>query len=267
VRVLDADDGLRLTAETVGEAVREDRARGLHPRFIVATAGTTNTGAVDELEGLAELAAAEGMWLHVDGAYGAPGALCPAGRTALAGLELADSLVLDPHKWLFAPYDIGCLFVRRPGVLAQTFSMRPEYLADVRLGHAEVNFGDRSLELTRRSRALKLWLMLKVYGAARLRDAIERSIRLAEHAQRLVESDPYWEVVTPAQLGIVTFAHPDWSADEHAARAAAIAADGYAVVTSTVLRDRSALRLCTINPLTTESEIEQTLRRLAGAVS
>jgi glutamate/tyrosine decarboxylase-like PLP-dependent enzyme len=264
VRVLRSDEGLRLTEAAVAEAVRADRRRGLNPRFIIATGGTTNTGAVDELEGLAELAAAEGMWLHVDGAYGAPAALCPAGRAALRGLELADSLVLDPHKWLFAPYDVGCLFVSRPGVLDRAFSMRPEYLADVRPDTAEVNFGDRSLELTRRSRALKLWLMLKVYGAERVRDAIERCIGLAEHAQRLLESDPGWEVVTPAQLGIVTFARPDWSAQEHAAAAAAMAAGGYATVTSTVLRDRPALRLCTINPLTTESDVEETLRRLAG---
>jgi glutamate/tyrosine decarboxylase-like PLP-dependent enzyme len=246
--------------------VRADRGRALKPRFIIATAGTTNTGAVDDLEGLAELAAAEGMWLHVDGAYGAPGALCQAGRTVLRGLERADSLALDPHKWLFAPYDVGCLFVRRPGVLDRTFSMRPEYLADVRPDTAEVNFGDRSLELTRRSRALKLWLMLKVYGAERVRDAIERCIRLAEHAQELLESSPNWEIVTPAQLGIVTFACPEWSAAEHSARAAAMAADGFATVTSTMLRDRPALRLCTINPLTTEADIEQTLRRLASPV-
>jgi aromatic-L-amino-acid/L-tryptophan decarboxylase len=267
VRFLAGDDRLRLTAATVGEAARADRGRGLTPRFIVATAGTTNTGAVDELEGLAALAAAEGMWFHVDGAYGAPAALCPSGRTVLRGLELADSLVLDPHKWLFAPYDVGCLFVRRRGVLERTFSMRPEYLADVRPDTAEVNFGDRSLELTRRSRALKLWLMLKVYGAGRLRDAIERCIRLAEHAQRLVEADPRWEIVTPAQLGIVTFTRPGWSAEDHSAAAAAIAGAGDATVTSTALRGRQALRLCTINPLTTEADIEQTLVRLGAALS
>jgi glutamate/tyrosine decarboxylase-like PLP-dependent enzyme len=267
VRVLRSDERLRLTEAAVSEAVRADRRRGHNPRFIIATAGTTNTGAVDELKGLAELAAAEDMWFHVDGAYGAPAALCAAGRAVLHGLELADSLVLDPHKWLFAPYDVGCLFVRRPGVLDRTFSMRPEYLADVRPDTAEVNFGDRSLELTRRGRALKLWLMLKVYGAARLRDAIARCIGLAEHAQRLLESDPGWEVVTPAQLGIVTFARPEWSAEEHAAAAAAMAAGGYAAVTSTTLGDRPALRLCTINPLTTESEIEETVKRLAYAIS
>jgi glutamate/tyrosine decarboxylase-like PLP-dependent enzyme len=179
-------------------------------------------------------------------------------------LEQADSLVLDPHKWLFLPYDVGCLFVRRPGVLDRAFSMRPEYLADVQPATAEVNFGDRSLELTRRSRALKLWLMLKVYGAQRLRSALERCIGLAEYAQQQLESDPEWEVTTPAQLGIVTFTCPRWTAADHATRAAAVASTGYAAVTSTRLRDRPALRLCTINPRTTEADIEQTLRLLAG---
>jgi aromatic-L-amino-acid/L-tryptophan decarboxylase len=264
VRVLRSDEWLRLSTAAVSEAVHEDRRRGLSPRFIIATAGTTNTGAVDELEGLAELAAAERLWLHIDGAYGAPAALCPAGRDALRGLEQADSLVLDPHKWLFLPYDVGCLFVRRPGVLDRAFSMRPEYLADVQPATAEVNFGDRSLELTRRSRALKLWLMLKVYGAQRLRSALERCIGLAEYAQQQLESDPEWEVTTPAQLGIVTFTCPRWTAADHATRAAAVASTGYAAVTSTRLRDRPALRLCTINPRTTEADIEQTLRLLAG---
>jgi len=263
VRVLESDERLRLTAAAVGEAVREDRRQGRCPRFIVATAGTTNTGAVDDLEGLAELSRAEDLWLHVDGAYGAPAALCPAGAAALAGLQRADSLVLDPHKWLFLPYDIGCLFVRRPGILGGAFTMRPEYLADVRASTAEVNFADRSLELTRRSRALKLWLLFRVYGAARLRTAIARCLSLAEYAERLIEADPDWQLVTPAQLGIVTFRHPGWSAHEHTARVAAVAASGYAAATSTRLRGRPALRLCTINPRTTESDIEQTLAHLA----
>jgi glutamate/tyrosine decarboxylase-like PLP-dependent enzyme len=267
VHVLPSDDRLRLTAAAVREAVDADRQRGLTPRFVIATAGTTNTGAVDELAALADLATAEDLWLHVDGAYGAPGALCVTGRAALAGMERADSLVLDPHKWLFLPYDVGCLFVRRPGVLDRAFSMRPEYLADVRPEEAEVNFGDRSLELTRRSRAMKLWLMLRVYGSRRLEAAIERCIDMAEYAQRLIERDSDWELVTPAQLGIVTFTHPGWDADEHAARVAAVAATGYAAVTSTSLRGRPALRLCTINPRTTESDIEETLSRLAKAAS
>jgi aromatic-L-amino-acid/L-tryptophan decarboxylase len=264
VRIVATDERLRLTAAAVRDAVREDRRQGRSPRFIVATAGATNTGAVDDLEGLAELGVAEELWLHVDGAYGAPAALCPAGAAALRGLERADSLALDPHKWLFLPYDVGCLFVRRAGILTRAFGMLPEYLADVRAGPAEVNLSDRSLELTRRSRALKLWLMFRVYGAARLRAAIARCLALAEYAQQLIEADPYWELVTPAQLGIVTFTRPGWSAAEHTARVAAVVASGYATATSTRLQGRPALRLCIINPRTTEFDIEQTLERLAG---
>ncbi len=264
VRVLPSDDGLRLTAAAVRHAVDEDRRAGRQPRFIVATAGTTNTGAIDELEALAELAAAEALWFHVDGAYGAPAALCDPGRRALRGIERADSLALDPHKWLFAPYDVGCLFVSRPGTLEHTFGMRPEYLADVRAQDAEVHFGDRSLELTRRSRALKLWLMFKVYGARRIAAGVQRGIELAELTQQLLERDPGWEVVTPAQLGIVTFTRRGWSAADHADRAAAMSNSGYAAVTSTELRGRPALRLCTINPRTTEDDIAETLARLAA---
>jgi aromatic-L-amino-acid decarboxylase len=263
IHVVKTDERLRMTADAVREAIAGDRREGREPRFILATAGTTNTGAVDDLPGLAKLAAQEGAWLHVDGAYGAPGALCPAGRAVLEGLELADSLVLDPHKWLFLPYDVGCLFVSRPRALANAFSMRPEYLADVRINTTAVNLGDRSPELTRRARGLKLWMLLRVYGAERLRAAIERTIALAEYAEFVVEADPFWEIVTPAQLGIVTFTHPGWEPAEHSARAAALAADGYAAVTSTNLQGRPALRLCTINPRTTEEDIEQTLELLA----
>jgi glutamate/tyrosine decarboxylase-like PLP-dependent enzyme len=265
VRVLAGDERLRLDAEAVRAAIAADRRRGARPALIIATAGTTNTGAVDDLEGLARLARAEDVWLHVDGAYGAPAALCPAGRMALRGLEHADSLAVDPHKWLFSPYDAGCLFVARPGALADAFGMRPEYLADVRAAPGEVSFGDRGLELTRRARGFKLWLLFRVYGADRLRAAVARGLSLAEYAQRLLGADPAWEVVTPAQLAIVTFTRRGWSPGRHADAVAAVAASGYAAVTSTRLQGRSVLRLCTINPRTTEGDIEQTLHRLASA--
>jgi aromatic-L-amino-acid decarboxylase len=264
IRMLATDADFRLTAAAVAEAIAGDRTAGRPPGIVVATAGTTNCGVVDELDGLADLCAAEGVWLHVDGAYGAPGALCAAGRSALRGLERADSLVVDPHKWLFCPYDIGCVFVRRPGALAAAFSMDPEYLADTRGASGEVDLRNRGLELSRRARGLKLWLTFRTYGAARLREAVQRGVELAEHAQRLVVEDPRWELVTPAQLGIVTFARAGAADPAHGRRAAALAEEGYAAVTSTTLGGRSVLRLCTINPLTTESEIAETLERLAA---
>ncbi|HWE10389.1 MAG TPA: aminotransferase class I/II-fold pyridoxal phosphate-dependent enzyme [Solirubrobacteraceae bacterium] len=264
IRTLPTDARFRLTAEALAGAVRRDREQGEQPRFVVATAGTTNTGAVDELDAIADVCASERLWFHVDGAYGAPAAFCDAGRAALAGLERADSLTLDPHKWLFTPYDAGILLVRHPGVLEGAFSMRPEYLADVRSDSGAVSFGDRSLELSRRPRALKLWMMFRTYGLGRIRTAIERGIMLAERAQAMIEADSGWECVTPAQLGIVTFTHPGWDAREHTARVAALTADGFATLTSTTLRGHPVLRLCTINPRTTDADISETLARLAG---
>jgi glutamate/tyrosine decarboxylase-like PLP-dependent enzyme len=178
-------------------------------------------------------------------------------------MDRADSLVVDPHKWLYLPYDIGCLFVRQPGVLARAFAMGPEYLVDVQSAGGGVNLGEQSLELTRRSRGLKLWLLLRVYGAARLRSAVARGITLAETVQSHLQADPEWEVISSAQLGIITFTRSGWTADDHAARVAALSDSGYAAITSTQLQGRSALRLCTINPRTTESDILQTLDRLA----
>ncbi len=265
VRVLPSDADYRMDVTSLREAVTGDRAGGLRPGFVVATAGTTNSGAVDPLDGLAELCSAEDMWLHVDGAYGASAALCERGRSVLGGLGRADSLVLDPHKWLFQPYDIGSLFVCRPGALTRTFSMTPAYLTDATAGTGEVDLRDRSLELSRRSRALKLWLTMKTYGLDRIRSAIARGIELAEHAERVLRADDRWAVVTPAQLGIVTFARPGVAPGAHAAAAAVLARDGYAAVTSTTLRQRSVLRLCTINPRTTEEDVESTLDRLAAA--
>ena len=199
------------------------------------------------------------MWLHVDGAYGAPAALCDPGRRALDGLQLADSLVLDGHKWLFQPYDIGCLLVRDPGVLELAFTMNPAYLRDVTGG---VDQRNRGLELSRRSRALKLWLTLRAYGADAIAAAIERGIRLAEYAEQRLREDPRWEVVTPAQLGIVTFA-----ADGDLALAARrVTEDGFAALTTTTLHGRSVLRLCVINPATTYDDIDGTIERLADAL-
>ena len=264
IRVLASDGQHRLAPGALADAIAADRANGRRPGFVIATAGSTNCGAVDPLEELAELCSAEELWLHVDGAYGAPAVLCDAGRAALSGIERADSLVIDPHKWLFQPYDIGCLLVRRPGALGEAFTMSTEYLTGTSSGEGEVDFRDRSLELSRRSRALKLWLAFRVYGVARMRAAIARGIELAEFAQGVIDGDDRWELVTPAQLAIVTFARRGASAHEHAARAAELARDGYAAVTSTSLGGRPVLRLCTINPATTEDDIVTTLERLAG---
>lgn len=267
IHVLPSGDDYRMDVIALREAVLRDRSADLRPGFVVATAGTTNSGAVDPLDDLADFCSAEGIWFHVDGAYGAPAALSERGRAVLGGLNRAHSLALDPHKWLFQPYDIGCLFVRRPGALAGTFSMTPEYLIDATAGTGEVDLRDRSLELSRRARALKVWLTIKIYGLDRIRSSITRGIELAECAESVLQNDDRWEVATPAQLGIVTFIRRGADDEAHSAAVAALALDGYAVVTSTKLHKKSVLRLCTINPRTTEDDIRSTLDRLAVACS
>jgi glutamate/tyrosine decarboxylase-like PLP-dependent enzyme len=268
VRVLATGDDLRLPVAAVAVAVEDDRRAGLVPLCVVATAGSTNTGAVDPLPALADLCEREGLWLHADAAYGGPAVLSAKGRAALAGLERADSIAIDPHKWLFQPYEAGCLLVRHPGALTSTFGLHPEYLADV-IGRAgEVNFFDRGLQLTRGFRALKLWMTIKAFGLDAIRAAVEHTIALAEHAEAELRRRPGWEVVTPAQLAIVSFrrCRPGAApADEdrlNATLVGALVADGRGAVSSTTIGGRTVLRLCTINPRTRTEDVELTIAAL-----
>jgi aromatic-L-amino-acid decarboxylase len=255
VRTVTAGPDCRLAAADVRAAIEADRAAGLQPFCVVATAGTTSTGAVDPLDELADL----GLWLHVDGAYGAPAVLTDTGRALLAGLERADSLVLDPHKWLFQPYEIGCVLVREPALLERTFALSGVYLRDTLGG--EVDFRNRSVQLTRGGRALKLWLSIRVFGLAAFRDAIARGIALAEHAEALLRERPGWEIVTPAQLAIVCFRRAGDDALQTRI-ASAMVADGFAAPSTTEVGGRVALRLCTINPRTTTEDITRTIERM-----
>ncbi|MDH4160446.1 MAG: aminotransferase class I/II-fold pyridoxal phosphate-dependent enzyme [Actinomycetota bacterium] len=265
VRTLPTDALGALMPDVLEAAITSDLAEGDRPAVAVATAGTTNTGAVDDLPAFGEICRRHGLWLHVDGAYGGPAALAPD-RNGIRGLECADSFVLDPHKWLFQPYDVGCLWVCEPGALERTFAMHPEYLRDAQGGRVDLH--NRSLELTRRSRAAKLWLTLRTYGVDALAAAVQRGVALAEEAQRLVEREARLEVVTPARLGVLTFAVKGADDIVHAGVTEAVNADGYAAITGTVVGGRSVLRLCTINPRTTVADLEGTVSlvaRVAGA--
>jgi aromatic-L-amino-acid/L-tryptophan decarboxylase len=259
-RVLASDADGRLTADALRRAVAADREAGLHPFCAVATAGTTSTGAVDPLRELHAACRELGLWLHVDGAYGAPAVLTEAGAALLDGLGLADSLVIDPHKWLFQPYEIGCLLVREPRLLEQVFALEGAYLRDT--GGGAVNFRDRGPELTRGARGLKLWLSVRTFGLDAFRAAIAHGIALAEHAEAQLRARGGWEVVTPAQLGIVTFRREGLGDAAHTRLSAATVADGYAAPSTTIAGDRVVLRLCTINPRTTFEEIDETIARM-----
>ncbi len=268
LRKVQSDSHFRLDVSALRRAVEEDRAAGRVPFCVVANAGTTNTGAIDPLPALADTCRQEGIWLHVDGAYGAAAVLCERGQTMLQGLAEADSLALDPHKWLFQPYEIGCVLVRNEHWLKDAFHILPEYLADIEGEAGEVNFCDRGIQLTRGFRALKLWMSLKVFGGAAFRSALERGLELAEVAEAAIRKLPNWEVVTPAQMGIVTFRYaPQGTMPEKLNRlnrelVEAMIADGFAMLSSTVLRGQTVLRMCTINPRTTEADIRETVTRL-----
>lgn len=270
IRTIASDRDFRLSMSELAAKVAEDKAAGLRPFCVVANAGTTNTGAVDPLTDLASFCAAQGLWLHVDGAYGAPAVLTEKARPLLAGMELADSLSLDPHKWLFQSIEAGCILVRDRSLLLRTFQVMPEYLRDTHGGSEEVNFGNYGVQLTRSFRALKLWLSLKTFGLAAFREAIARGIELAEIAERELRTTEGWEIVTPAQLAVVTFRFNPPNLDTAAVDALqgrmveAMLADGYALATSTVLEGRPALRFCTINPRTTDEEIRETVRRMTA---
>jgi hypothetical protein len=213
------------------------------------------------------------VWLHVDAAYGGFAVLAERGRRALAGLELADSVTLDPHKWLAMPFEVGCVLVREGAALERAFELHPEYLREAGAhGGGGVNFADRGLQLTRASRAIKVWLALQTFGVDAFRAAIDRAIDLTIDAQRQIESDPRLELVSAASLGIVTFRRAG-GAGETAADVdrsneelvASLAVAGDVLLTGTRLHGRYAIRLCILNHGSAWSDVAYALDRVAGA--
>lgn len=260
-RKIPSDDRFRLPLESLREAIRADKKAGLRPFCVIANAGTTNTGAVDPLSDLADLAAAEGLWLHADGAYGAAAVICERGREKLAGLERVDSLSLDPHKWLFQPFECGCVLVRDAAHLKSAFQLMPEYMRDVHRNSAEINPADYGIQLSRGFRALKVWLSMNTFGLAAFRDAVTRGFELAEFAERELRIRRSCEILAPAEMGIVAFRLGKDDALQ-TELVDLMLRDGFAFLTSTTLKGVTALRLCTINPRTTEDDIVQTIDRL-----
>jgi aromatic-L-amino-acid decarboxylase len=268
VRLLASDAEFRLRPEEVAAAVAADRAAGLRPFCLVATSGTTSTGSVDPLAELAALCRTEGLWFHVDGAFGAPAILTAGGRELLAGIEQADSLALDAHKWLFQPLEAGCVLVRDVALLESIFSTSREFLLDAAAGDREVNFTDRDLQLTRSFRAFKLWLSLKVFGLDAFAQAVQHGMDLAGYADALLRRRSGWEVVAPTRLALVTFCYADRSRTPEELEAVnrrvadAMLVDELATLSSTVLGGRTALRLCIVNPRTTREDVEAALARV-----
>ena len=203
LRVLPTDDAHRLRVDALVGAVEADVQAGLRPLIVACNAGATNTGAVDPLAALADVCREKGLWLHVDAAYGGFAVLTDRGRRELAGIELADSVTLDPHKWLYQPIECGSLLVREGHLLRDAFAINPDYLADYKSD--EVSFSDLGVQLTRGARALKIWLSINYFGLDAFRRAIDRAIDLAHAAELQVRESLALELMAPASLGIICF--------------------------------------------------------------
>ena len=287
--VLPTDDRFRLHAEPVAAAIAADRARGLRPVAIAAVAGSTNTGSIDLVPELAALATREGLWLHVDAAYGGAARLSVRDAARVPGLELADSITIDPHKWFFQAYDVGALVVRDGRHLQLTFDRSPEYYrggetapaptgaaAEPHDAHAgQLNFYKLGFEGTRRFRALKLWASWKHLGTSGFGRLIEHNDDLAAYlASRAAEADDLDALPAEPELSVVCFRHlPGGAAaaaamdpadlDAHQDRlAAALEASGDGWLGTTTLRGRAYLRAGIVNYLTTEADIDRLLADL-----
>jgi aromatic-L-amino-acid decarboxylase len=266
VRVLPTDERFRMRPDALVDAMDADLRVGLRPLFVSASAGSTNTGAVDPLPELAEICKEKGAWLHVDGAYGGFAALTGRGRRLLQGIELADSVTLDPHKWLYQPFECGCLLVRQGHYLREAFEITPDYLKDTEVLAREVNFADRGVQLSRMCRALKLWVSLKYFGVAAFRTAIDRSLDLAREAQARIENSGELELLVPATLGVVCFRRRFESVDDedelarlNAGLVEGLTASDEGHISSTRLRGRYALRMCVLNHTSTSDDVHRVL--------
>lgn len=207
LRALPTDEGFRLRPDDVRAAVREDRAAGRRPFLLVANAGATNTGAVDDLNALADVAAEEDLWLHVDAAYGGFFLLTERGRVALGGIERAHSITLDPHKGLFIPLGTGCLLVREREALRRAHAVFADYLPAMQTGDDFVDFTEISPELSRDFRGLRVWLPLKLWGAAAFTRALDEKLDLARTAAEGLRAMPGVELVAEPQLSLLAFRH------------------------------------------------------------
>jgi aromatic-L-amino-acid decarboxylase len=257
----------RIDIDRLGAAIAADREAARRPFMVVATAGTVDTGAVDDLAALADLCAAEDLWLHVDGAFGALAILSPQHRHLVRGIERADSLAFDFHKWLHVPYDAGCVLVRDPALHRATFASRAAYLTPAAHGTAagEPWFADYGPELSRRFRALAIWFAFKEHGTQRLGEAIAENCRQAARLGARIEAAADLVLATPVVLNIVCFRFDDGSLSPEQLDAlnAAIVVDiqrrGLAVPSTTVLDGRTIIRISLTNHRVTDADLASTL--------
>ena len=269
LRRLPADDHFQLDVDALVRAVSEDRAAGLRPLAVVATAGTTSTTSVDPLRPIAEICRRENLWLHVDAAYAGAAAICPEYRKLLDGIELADSIVMNPHKWLFVPVDCSVMFVRDPQFLRDAFSIVPEYLRSFEQG--VTNLMDYGVQLGRRFRALKLWMVIRAFGVEGLQARIRQHCALAQEFAAWLAQDERFEIAAPHPFSTVCFraVRPDFAREQldtlNERILASVNASGPVFLSHTKLHDRIVLRLTIGNLRTTRDDVRHAWDLLQAA--
>jgi aromatic-L-amino-acid/L-tryptophan decarboxylase len=269
LRHVPTDDAFRIDVRALRETIAADRRAGVQPACVIATAGSTNTGSIDDLPAIADLCRREEIWMHVDGCIGALIAIAPGNAHLVGGMGRADSLALDLHKWLHAPFDVGCVLIRDRAVHRETFAENAEYLQRAARGLAAGEFlHDYTLETTRGFRALKVWMMLKHHGVEMFGRLIDRNIAQARYLARIVEADPSLELMAPAATSVVCFRFNPGGLTEDGLRALntelllRLQESGLAVPSETTLRGRYSLRAAFCNHRTRRSDVE----RLAAAI-
>jgi glutamate/tyrosine decarboxylase-like PLP-dependent enzyme len=268
LRKIPVDEQMRIRPDLLEEQIRRDREAGLHPICAIAVAGTTNTGAVDPLGEVADICRTYNLWFHVDAAYGGPAAKVGKVAPLFKGLERADSVVVNPHKWMYVPFEAGGVLVRNSEHLRATFSTIPDYLKSDGAADGRIDLMEYNLPLTKEFKALKVWMTLKAYGAGAIRGAIFRDINKATYlVQKIVEND-HLELMAPAPLSIVCFRYNPGGMNAEELNAfnsrliAALEQDGKIFLTGTKINGSTALRACFINHRSTLADVDWLIARV-----
>jgi len=250
LRWIPVDGRFRIDPGRLEEAIREDRSRGLRPFLVVANVGTTNTGAIDPLPSILDIARRHDLWVHADAAYGGFFRITPGGEALMPGIERCDSITLDPHKGLFLPYGTGCLLVREPEALRRAHRGEASYLQDVAEGRGVPNFHEISPELSRDFRGLRVWLPIQLHGLEAFREQLQEKLELTRWAYQQLREEPRFEILDEPQLSIVAFASRPRRGDPNAVGAEVLRrvnARRRVFLSSTTLRGRYVLRICVLS--------------------
>ena len=267
IKKVPSDDKQTIDISKLAETVAEDVENGFQPVLVVANAGTTSTGAIDSLDWIADFCESQNLWFHVDAAYGGFACITKRGKELLKGIERADSITLDAHKWLFQPYEVGCLIVKDLQSLESVYSMRSDVLQDTVWGKDHPNIANRGIQLSRKFRAFKIWMSVQVFGMKAFRDSIEQCFALAEKAQHYIQNNSSLQLLSPVVLSVVCFRfNPEnlnlsESAIEKLNRSVLVRVfwDDHAFMSSTMVSGKFALRICIVNYTTAWEDVKETL--------